>query len=57
METQKIKIAVVVLNYNGENWLKQFLKTTVQYSQNASIYVVDNNSTDNSIRYIKKKFH
>ncbi len=49
--------AVVILNWNGINWLKQFLPTVVKYSSSdADVIVADNNSTDNSISWIKENF-
>jgi GT2 family glycosyltransferase len=44
----KSKLAVVILNWNGKNWLEKFLPSVVQFSQNADIYVIDNLSTDDS---------
>ncbi|AWG22481.1 dTDP-Rha--alpha-D-GlcNAc-pyrophosphate polyprenol alpha-3-L-rhamnosyltransferase [Flavobacterium faecale] len=51
-----MKIAVVILNWNGVALLKQFLPSVIQYSPEATIYVADNASTDNSIPYIKEHF-
>ena len=51
-----MKIAVVILNWNGEKLLEQFLPSVVQYSPEASIYVADNASTDNSIAFLKSNF-
>lgn len=50
------KIAVVILNWNGEKLLEQFLPSIVQYSQEATVYVADNASTDDSISYVKAFF-
>jgi len=50
------KIAVVILNWNGAKLLKEFLPSVVNYSQEATVYVVDNASTDNSILVLKEKF-
>ena len=50
------KIAVVILNWNGEKLLEQFLPSVMAYSDEAKIYVADNASTDNSIAVIKEKF-
>ncbi len=50
------KIAVVILNWNGAKLLEQFLPSVVAYSNDASIYLVDNASTDNSINVIQSKF-
>ena len=51
-----MKIAVVILNWNGEKLLEQFLPSVVHYSPEASIYVADNASTDNSIAFLKSNF-
>ena len=48
-----IKTAVVILNWNGEGFLKQFLPGVIQHSQGASVIVADNASTDNSIAYLQ----
>ena len=56
METQKIKIAVVVLNWNGKAWLEKFLPTLEEYSQEATVFVADNASTDDSVDYVKINF-
>ena len=53
METHP-NIAVVILNYNGQNWLKKFLGDIVDKSPAANIYVTDNASTDNSVTYIQE---
>lgn len=50
------KIAVVILNWNGARLLEQFLPSVVAFSDEAKIYVADNDSTDNSIAVIKEKF-
>ena len=47
-----IKTAVVILNWNGEGFLKQFLPSVIQHSNDANIIVADNASTDNSISYL-----
>lgn len=51
-----MKLAIVILNWNGEKLLEQFLPSVTQYSQEANIYVADNASTDNSIQFIKKHY-
>jgi GT2 family glycosyltransferase len=50
------EVAVVILNYNGRNFLKQFLPSVIQYSRNAKIIVADNASTDDSIPLIESEF-
>jgi GT2 family glycosyltransferase len=56
METQKIKTAVVVLNWNGKEWLEKFLPNLVNHSQVATVFVADNASTDDSVDYVKINF-
>ena len=53
-----MKIAIVILNWNGAALLQQFLPSINKYSPTeiADIYVIDNNSTDNSISILKEKF-
>lgn len=49
--------AVVILNYNGETHLKNYLENVVENtSENAEIVIIDNASTDNSVDYIKSSF-
>ncbi len=51
-----MKIAVVILNWNGEKLLEQFLPSIVKYSPEADIYLADNASTDDSVSYVKAFF-
>jgi len=51
-----MKIAVVILNWNGILLLEKFLPSIVQNSPEATIYVADNASTDDSISFIKTFF-
>ena len=51
-----MKIAVVILNWNGVKLLEQFLPSVIQYSPEADIYVADNASTDNSLNYLTENF-
>lgn len=50
------KIAVVILNWNGQKLLEQFLPSVIQYSPEATIYVADNASTDTSVSYVQTTF-
>ena len=53
-----MKIAVVILNWNGKKLLEKFLPSVVNFSslENTSIFVADNASTDTSVGYIKEHF-
>ena len=55
METQNIKTAVVILNWNGKAWLAKFLPTLLEKSEDASIFIADNASTDNSVSFVKPR--
>lgn len=51
-----MSIAVVILNWNGLELLKEFLSSVVEYSKEAKVYIVDNASTDKSVDYVRQKF-
>lgn len=51
------KLAIVILNWNGANMLKQYLPTVMNYSRDeATVYVADNASTDNSLELLAREF-
>ena len=51
-----MRVAIVVLNWNGEALLRRFLPAVVNNSPEATIHVIDNNSSDGSMRYIADNF-
>ncbi|WP_367752873.1 glycosyltransferase family 2 protein [Flavobacterium sp. WC2430] len=51
-----MKIAVVILNWNGVQLLEQFLPSVVKYSPEATVYLADNASTDDSISFVLANF-
>ena len=53
-----MKIAVVILNWNGKHLLEKFLPSIIEFSPQefCDIYVADNASSDDSINFIKKQF-
>jgi len=52
----KNSIAIVILNWNGKNLLEKFIPSVISYSGDASIYVADNASDDNSVDFLKDTF-
>jgi len=52
----RVTAAVVILNYNGEKFLRQFLRGVVDRSEGAKIYLADNASTDASVNYVRDTF-
>ncbi len=53
-----MKCAVIILNWNGEKMLRQFLPSVVQYNQEPDtiVIVADNGSTDNSLQILQEEF-
>ena len=51
-----MKIAIVILNWNGLKHLKEFLPSVVKYSNKNPIYIIDNSSTDNSVQFLRQAF-
>ena len=51
-----MNVAVVILNWNGKQLLERFLPSVVAFSHEATIYVADNASTDDSVNFIKNHF-
>ena len=49
-------LAIAILNWNGETLLKRFLKDVIDNSPEATIYLIDNASTDNSVNFVKNKY-
>ncbi|MEA4983506.1 MAG: glycosyltransferase family 2 protein [Paludibacter sp.] len=50
--------AIVILNWNGEKYLSRFLPALLQHttSDEVTIYVADNGSTDGSLTLLKTRF-
>tara|TARA_R110002074_G_scaffold5143_2_gene25245 strand:- start:22757 stop:23758 length:1002 start_codon:yes stop_codon:yes gene_type:complete len=51
-----LKIAIVILNWNGEVLLERFLPSVIEHSNDADIYVADNASTDDSIAFVTTNY-
>lgn len=51
-------VAVIILNWNGEKLLREFLPSVVRHtpSEVGDVIVVDNGSTDGSVELLKKDF-
>lgn len=48
--------AVVILNWNGKKLLEQFLPSVISFSNEATIYIADNASTDDSLQFVTKNY-
>ena len=51
-----MKIAVVILNWNGQKLLEQFLPSVMAFTKEATIYVADNASRDDSVLFLKTNY-
>lgn len=56
--SERPDVAVIILNWNGENLLRRFLPEVVRSTNHdiAHIIVVDNGSTDSSCRIVSEQF-
>ncbi len=51
------KVAVVILNWNGKKYLEQFLPSVLKHNIDYSdIYLADNDSTDDSIKFVETNY-
>ena len=52
-----LKVAVVILNWNGRKYLQQFLPSLIEHlPEFAEIFVADNHSSDDSVEFLKEKY-
>jgi len=53
-----LKLAIVILNWNGKHLLEKFIPSIVKFSKlpNVEIVVTDNASSDDSINFIQQKY-
>lgn len=49
-------VSIVILNFNGRNFLEKFLPSIIKYSTGHEIVVADNNSSDGSISFLEQSF-
>ena len=50
-------ISIIIVNWNGKKWLGKCITSLQRQTyNNFEIILVDNNSTDGSIEYVKNKF-
>lgn len=48
--------AIAILNWNGKDLLQKFLPSILLYSPHTNIYVIDNASTDYSVKFLQENF-
>ena len=52
------KVAIVILNWNGQHFLERFLPMLIERTpeHRVSLYVADNGSTDGSVSWLREHF-
>lgn len=50
------EIAIVILNWNGEQMMRRFLPSVVRHSTEARVVVADNGSSDKSLEMLRNEF-
>ena len=51
------KVAIVILNWNGQPMMERYLPSVLNYSRDeAAVYVADNASTDQSMEMLRRQF-
>ena len=51
-----MEIAIVILNWNGAEMMRKYLPNVVKHSVNATVFVADNASTDDSLSLLANEF-
>ena len=51
-----MKIGIVILNWNGLDLLRKYLNEILLNSDNSTIYIIDNNSSDESVLYVRNNY-
>ena len=54
--TQQINVAVIIVTYNGEHWVRPCLESVRQSSYPVKTWVIDNNSADKTREIIQSEF-
>ncbi len=52
------RVAIVILNWNGQKFLEKFLPSVIKHSayEGVAVYIADNGSTDDSLGFLAKNF-
>lgn len=61
MSTKKYSLSIILVNYNGQFWLKQTLSSLQEWylhktKRTVQVILVDNASTDDSMQMVKKEY-
>ena len=50
------KVSTIIVTYNGEKWIRKCLDSLLKSSVPTGIIIVDNNSSDNTVKIIEKEY-
>ncbi|MDT8782470.1 MAG: glycosyltransferase family 2 protein [Candidatus Bathyarchaeota archaeon] len=58
MKYSKVRVSIIIVNWNGKKWLNQCLKSinSQEFSELHEIILVDNGSNDDSVKFVKTTF-
>lgn len=51
-----LKVSCIIVTYNGMKWIEKCLSTIQEDKIDLEIIVIDNNSTDNTVQFIRSNF-
>ena len=51
-----MRIAIVILNWNGKELLQSYLPSVIEYSAEAKVYLADNASSDGSVEFVSENY-
>lgn len=51
-----MKVAVIIVTFNGEQWMENCISSLMHSTIPLDVIIIDNQSTDGTVPYIKKKF-
>ncbi len=51
-----MKVYVIIVTYNGIKWIEKCLNSVFNSTLSINVIVVDNNSSDETVNFIKTKF-
>lgn len=54
---QNKKVCIIIVSYNFEPWIDKCLPSVFASTITATVMVIDNNSSDNTVERIKKDYH
>ena len=49
-----MKLGIIILTWNSENRIVNCLNSIYKFYKNPNIYIVDNNSKDNTLKILEK---